>query len=1592
MSEIEPASDPPTQTASIEIHETHDAASKSVSDDVQTAVDANTNTNSAQRDLSDANLTATPPSSTQIGLPTTTTTTTTSAAGTAATSATPATQVKRFSSASINKKFLQKTSLAAQAATAATPAPSGASTNPAPVKGTASPGSKPNSSTLATSRFVTTKLTQNASSTPAKWSKESPSGTPKSVSTASTPNADPVGNGKSGLVLQSTKLSGSTKPMSSSTANSGGPVWGSVTSSVKANSRVQDEFPTAAELKDKADKAAANSAAQRRSLDAFRGIHLDPNAQHWDEMEEEEDFLSGPVEFGDGKQYTVVPPSAEPETGEPAQSSDVPATEDRLGNDFDRSWPGSTQRSHSPSKTNAGPPQERLLFNERHNRMEAPPTRQPPTGHALLTAHSGPPTGRGEPSRRGSDSRNFRDPSSPWNLPFQRGPSNGHFEDRGRRVSTSEREKDAQLNQGALGPHLRDRSPDGSGRFPGRRIGQMNRRDSQASSAIVGSGPARSTRALSRESSDRGSGVRQLPPHLAAPKGPNAPPLITSPSSISAAPRNSWRDSPTSARSPRNQFQNARPSSVVESEGSFAQKGPEVTTTEKANALSDTASQPASSIVPAIIEDEGTLKAAMAVSAERARKRREEEEQERERQKERARQKLLELEARLQADKEEKEKKKREEEEEERKRKEREEEEERKRKQKEQEEAERRKQEEAAKAEKQKPTQQGRERPDPRPANRSLTAADTALSWRRTGPIAPAPAPIENPAPTEQTKGVNGNFDPKRSPTILQNPRNTEEHPVQKSVPPELQGKPANAGKMAEVLALQLNTKDEVVEVLDFSDLRQLAEGYNGSLSVSTIPVNGPESSPAAPLVNLKPQVESRPVRNSDQTRPPRSPVDETRGSRLGKPTRSQPPAPLSLGPRSSQDHGQPLSGGLGSGRSPRAFDPNHVPYKEAPISVLDDTMSRFKKAIMHSNPVHAGMSSDDIMQGLGRADGDGLARKSLSQTSPVMFSSADKPDTVSGSLIWARTQGELSEEEMDVNVLIPTLSLNREPIPYRKIQGMKASVPWRWENLSFEPPVPFMSRRTLSVMDTLSETTNSELNQLKIKVPGRPLRVVPYSYPKVRVQPPVARPRREDLPNGVPLLQAPKTAPLNTQWPPKAKGADDAVWRRGVALHSSSAKQEESNSQSSATVQPQTAPITKHNHGFSIQASPSPIGTPLSNTWGRSPLSIPVIEDLPEDTSLKAAWDKASSTEVATTKNSLIDIADEPPPKIPTSMSEVRSDDGDTTKRAEKLPTPPPVRVKYDPHRAFQQVSAVPQVPRQTPSPMAAPMALPSAHPTPQTTNALALTTNQTPGHTPPIALPTSNLPNPNQRQYSVTYSSPLLTNATPFNQVMMQQQALPPPQPQPPQFAPTTPMMAPITPGMLHRSISGGVPMQSPMPPSNPVAPLWGQPTGGPVTPGPGGYGRPMHPPHPMPMQYQPNVPHNVPQPGAQTSLSVYMPGSMMHPPSPGPPSMGPPGMGKPFSPNQRPLHMNNTMPPMQPPPLQHMPTSFQGPPNPQIHYLPHNPLPPSSALLQQQGPPGQVPLHLPQMQGMPQSRGMPMHPPQYQQPQPNVFQRPW
>jgi len=364
------------------------------------------------------------------------------------------------------------------------------------------------------------------------------------------------------------------------------------------------------------------------------------------------------------------------------------------------------------------------------------------------------------------------------------------------------------------------------------------------------------------------------------------------------------------------------------------------------------------------MEDEATLKLAMTVAADRARKRRMEEEEKRQMESEKVRkQKLADLEARMQAEKEAKEKAEKEAEEQAR-------------RDEESEHLSRLEAENRAKGKDR--TGQATRMPPP---SRPPLPADTAESWRGSAPSRPS---VTTQGPPPGRRLANGSSDPKRSPMTTHRQKQIDlpqALTAPKPGPVIHSGKPASSAVIAEVAALQSKTVDDSVQVLHFSDLRQLAEGYSQTLSVSTVAINGSDPSASTdPIVNLKPSTDSRATRQYEpnSTLPvPHSPVgggfEDSRGLKP-KSTRSQPPAALNFGARGSQDHGQSnasLSAGLSPSWSARVQDPNHPGYREAPISVLDDTLSRFKMAIMHSNPVHAGMSSDDIMQGLGRGNID---------------------------------------------------------------------------------------------------------------------------------------------------------------------------------------------------------------------------------------------------------------------------------------------------------------------------------------------------------------------------------------------------------------------------------------------------------------------------------------------------------------------------------------------------------------------------------------------------------------------------------------------
>ncbi|KAJ3814994.1 hypothetical protein F5876DRAFT_31560 [Lentinula aff. lateritia] len=586
---------------------------------------------------------------------------------------------KKYSASNINKKFLEKNS---------TPA----------LQSSSSP-SHP--------RLVTTKLTATTQLAPSpgpSWSR------PSSVTPPVANSSVPAPNGISSLAPTPSQTSASTsapavpqlphigkviqpQPRSlglgqtvhrdagyAAGPSQGKPAWGNVNPAVaagatRADPRTQSDFPTAAEVAQGRSKSkpprdmeseaeAAHKQARMEEADTFRGVHLDPNAHHWDEMEEDDDnFLDGVIEFGDGRQYKVdtndgPAPSASPpqvSTREPTTSSqehpEPVRKEDRFADDFDRSWPrtkdistptsdfahlpasrvphnispSTSQSAHSPVEAS------RVLFNERSNRLE-------PYNNSRELGRS----------TQGPDSRFVRSSASATlnvssnNIQLLQKPAPGEGSHRVWGYNdANEKQREHEIPRREMQPvspqqqHLPHRSPRaGLGHFPsssfdrdlplehrGRRLSNMGP-------------PPVPFHATNRTPSFRDNG-RQLPPHLV-----NGPPITPS-----FERRQSSRDSQFSARPSSSAGHSSvrHPSqSPVLSHAHAAVSSPITVSTEPSVSTPQ--------VSAAALED--IKKDLMQSGAARAKQRRQQEEEEREKEKERARRKAAEIEVRLVEEKE----------------------------------------------------------------------------------------------------------------------------------------------------------------------------------------------------------------------------------------------------------------------------------------------------------------------------------------------------------------------------------------------------------------------------------------------------------------------------------------------------------------------------------------------------------------------------------------------------------------------------------------------------------------------------------------------------------------------------------------------------------------------------------------------------------------------------------------------------------------------------------------------------------------------------------------------------------------------------
>ncbi|KAF9014978.1 hypothetical protein BDQ17DRAFT_6442 [Cyathus striatus] len=350
-------------------------------------------------------------------------------------------------------------------------------------------------------------------------------------------------------------------------------------------------------------------------------------------MEEDDDnFLVGVIEFGDGRQYKIdTTPEPPPDSPTRSGSGQNVSKEDRFGEDFDRSWPrsraspatsardftsapaghptaspaSSTNPLHSPQESS------RVLFNERSNKLEPYSHRPPPASYQSKRGSFESSGSNVQLLQKSGGAGEFSRPPALGRR--ESGFGQGPFGDRNRS------ERDIARRDVPTSPRI---TKDGFGHAMGPTTSWGGRdRDSDRGRRSDMGPPPLPTHTMRRPSREGG---RQLPPHLAQ-VSPNIPPRRL-PSRDS-----NMREPPVPSGSNRHPSQ-----SPALSHRSLA-------------AISPLSGGQATLPPLSAPELDEVRKDLMHTAAERAKQRREQEEAEREAQKERARKKAAELEVKMKA-------------------------------------------------------------------------------------------------------------------------------------------------------------------------------------------------------------------------------------------------------------------------------------------------------------------------------------------------------------------------------------------------------------------------------------------------------------------------------------------------------------------------------------------------------------------------------------------------------------------------------------------------------------------------------------------------------------------------------------------------------------------------------------------------------------------------------------------------------------------------------------------------------------------------------------------------------------------------------
>ncbi|KAF7319989.1 hypothetical protein MKEN_00782800 [Mycena kentingensis (nom. inval.)] len=1120
-------------------------------------------------------------------------------------------QSKKFTSSNINKKFLEKTS--SSSATSSAISHSAAAKAAAPVA----------QSTSTHSRLVAAKLTTAAQSlSPGPgWSRPS-SATPPTSTTPAINGAGPAdaSTASAPSLAQSNSRSGRPRDNGGATNK---PVWGNTTSSQqRPNVASQREFPTAAEVaaaprktrptladRNAASKeavaamelaAAANKQARMEEADTFRGVHLDPNAHHWDEMEEDDDnFLDGVLDFGDGRQYkiestelpadnssiTLVAAESTNSIPSPPNSasrreeihSNVPVSkEERFADDFDRSWPRSrsspslatrdlpiaaagpspvspSMPHHSPQD----PPGSRgMLFNERSNKLEPynKAAVNPKRGGDGFTA---PVESRGSGRGRGFVAPNDRQsrmppPAAQSNMAPSRPPPNAWAqrseENRGRQLSNMDPPPVPAPGSRQRPPHI----------------------------------PQPSMEAQRRTSTSRDSRKTPSEPPLSARRQPSQSPSLSHTSAVAQSPV-----------APITQL----------------------STTELDEARKDV----------------------MQTAAARAKARRQQEEEERQKAQERARQKAAELEEKLKTS-----------------------------------EAAKLKEnsqvveiiESAVKMASSQAVMPSAERsmlrrPSdvPAPMRRmsssivapALTPVEGESSWRsKPSPIVPPPIPAQFRPPVQERSAP-----PAPTPTFIQPPTALD----------------------------QLENAAEDLEVVDFSDMGKFVGVADEPAPVAISRSVRPSASdffddrpPASAVAIASPPIEKGPSnwrRQDPESRP-------------------------SLGEHQRSSSSEVVASTSTSFPAEALAQTNRTPRKEAPISTLDDVMSRIKGAIdtMQTTERERERRSPEVSSTApapaARLPAPTFQLQTQAQPAPApnrwippafrprptQVAPAEPPEPRESITTGSEPPRSPKPAWNTFVTRLPKTSQALEPVNRKQLTMFGKATPFRWDILSFDPPMEGMSKRELSVNEVLFRKMPFKGGKGKFRVvlPARKVVVAPMVVP-VNIPPPKAV-KQQAVADTASTWR--KAAPT-----PIAEPAGlDTMSRSPPPELASDLDKLETTKPSILVSSPPTGPLKPRLMPGPDAGMPSILASTDESTqptepWTRSSLG----GKGPDPEHLKAVWSQSSNKAAAI--NSLEGIADDFT-AIPFTLQDVKSEDGGT---------PPPTTTTtsrmslHDVTRAFQQV-----------------------------------------------------------------------------------------------------------------------------------------------------------------------------------------------------------------------------------------------------------------------------------------------------------------